>query len=501
MYFMGIDIGTSSAKTAIFNEKGDMLSLASKAYDFDADKPGYAEQDPEDWWKAVTETIRSSLQKLGKEAEKVKAVGFSGQMHGLVPLDRDGKPVRKAILHCDVRAKDIVREITECFDGNRISDIMMNPVFPGFQMVSLCWMRKHEPELYSRIKTAVCPKDYVRYRLTGELGTESTDASGTLLYDMHREAWSEEIFRELGLSPEIVPERIHNSCEAAGRILPHVVEQTGLSPDTLVVYGGADQAMHSLGNGVYRPGIMMATIGTSGQVLMSSEEPIKNPELNTHIFRHVKEHSWYGLAAILYAGSTLNWFRRTFTPDSSYEALSQMASQVAPCAEGLVFFPCMGGERTPYLDSETRGMFSGISMCHGREHFARAIMEGVSFAVKTGIMKMNQLYGESEKLICAGGGVKGKVWAQIQADIYGKEIYISEISEQACLGAAITAAIGAGVFKNLEEACQAMVKKTEQIVEPDRENMKKYEEFYEKVYERLYIQNKEIFHNMNLFNS
>ncbi len=501
MYFMGIDIGTSSAKTAIFNEKGDMVSLASKPYYFDADKPGYAEQDPEVWWEAVSETISRSLQELGKEAKEVKAVGLSGQMHGLVPLGKDGKPVRKAILHCDVRAKDVVQEIKAQFDGDRIADIMMNPVFPGFQMVSLCWMRKYEPELYSQIKTAVCPKDYVRYRLTGELGTESTDASGTLLYDMRREKWSEEIFQELGLSLETVPGQIHNSCETAGKILPHVAEQTGLSPDTLIVYGGADQAMHSLGNGVYRPGIMMATIGTSGQVLMISEKPVRNPELNTHTFRHVREHSWYGLAAILHAGSTLNWFRRVFAQDSSYEALSQMASQIKPCAEGLVFFPCMGGERTPYLDSETRGMFSGISMCHRREHFARAIMEGVSFAVKTGIDKMNQLYGETEKLICAGGGVKGKVWAQIQADIYGREIHISRISEQACLGAAITAAVGSGAFADLEKACQAMVKNTEYMIEPDMENKKRYEEFYEKVYERIYRQNKEIFHNMNLFNN
>ena len=498
MYFMGIDIGTSSAKTAIFNEKGDMLALASKSYNFDAEKPGYAEQDPEIWWDAVVDTMRRSTEILGEGAKDVRTIGLSGQRHGLVPLDGTGHPVRKAILHCDVRAKDIAKELTEESESG-LSDIMMNPVFPGFQMVSLCWMRKHEPELYERIQTELCPKDYIRYRLTGELGAESTDASGTLLYDMRREEWSKEIFEKLGLNPLSVPEPIHNSCEISSEILPDVARKTGLPANTAVVYGGADQAMHSLGNGICRTGLMMATIGTSGQILTLSDKPVKNPELNTHTFRHVREHSWYGMAAVLYAGSTLNWFRRTFAADSSYEELSRMASGVAPCAEGLVFFPCMGGERTPYLDSETRGMFSGISMCHTKEHFARAIMEGVSFAIKTGIDKMNQLYGETEKLICAGGGVKGRVWAQIQSDIYGREIHVSTIPEQACLGAAITAAVGAGAFSSLEEACDSMVKETEYVLEPVPENQKRYEEFYEKVYQKIYAKNKEIFHNMDLF--
>ena len=257
--------------------------------------------------------------------------------------------------------------------------------------------------------------------------------------------------------------------------------------------------MHSLGNGVYKPGIMMATIGTSGQVLVVSEKPIHNPELNTHFFRHVNEHSWYGLAAVLHAGSTLNWFQRNFSESYSFEDLSELASNVKPCCDGLVFFPCMGGERTPYLDSETRGMFSGISMCHRRDHFARAIMEGVSFAMKTGIEKMNSLYGKADKLICAGGGVKGKVWAQIQSDIYGREIYISGISEQACLGAAVVAGVGCGAFSDLDEACAAMIRKEDAIIEPNMENTKRYDAFFTDVYSKLYEQNRNMFHNMNCF--
>lgn len=499
MYFMGIDIGTSSLKTAIFDEHGEMLALASKPYYFEAKKPGYAEQDPEVWWDAAVETIQRSLKELGEDPGKIKALGFSGQMHGLVPLNERGKSVRKAILHCDVRAKEIARELEAYSDSNKITELVMNPVFPGFQLVSLLWMRKFEPALYEQVRWAVCPKDYLRYRFTGEMGTESTDASGTLLYDMKAETWAEELFVRLGLERGLVPEVVHNSCETAGRILPEIARLTGLKEGTRVVFGGADQAMHSLGNGVYKPGIMMATIGTSGQVLCLSKKPITNPRLNTHTFRHVEEHSWYGLAAVLHAGSTLNWFRRNFAATDSYEELSRMAGIVKPCAEGLVFFPCMGGERTPYLDSDTRGMFSGISMCHGKAHFARAIMEGVSFAMKTGIDSMKELYGTPEKLICAGGGVKGRVWAQIQADIYGREIQISQISEQACLGAAITAAVGAGTFRNIEEACKSMVKEKGDILEPSPEKAKRYEEFYEQIYTKLYMQNKELFHSMNQY--
>lgn len=499
MYLMGIDLGTSSVKTAVFDERGRMLSLAAMPYVYDAPRPGYAEQNPELWWDAAAAAICESIRRLPGDPEDIKAVGFSGQMHGIVPLDKDGRPVRKAILHCDVRAKDTVEKLKEKFGEHRISDIVLNPVFPGFQMVSLCWMREHEPELYGRIKTVICPKDYIRYRMTGEIGTECTDASGTLLYDMRRESWSAKLFEMLNLNPGLVPFEIHSPYEAAGKILPEAARRTGLPEKTEIVYGGADQVMHSLGNGVYKPGTMMATVGTSGQVLTVSKAPVQSRELNVHCFRHAENHYWYGLAAVLHAGSTLNWFQRTFAKNQSFPDLSEMANQAEPCCDGLVFFPCMGGERTPYMDTETRGMFSGISMFHKEEHFARAMMEGVSFAVKTGIRKIEEIYGKAETLICAGGGVKGKTWAQIQADIYGREIFVSNISEQACLGAAVAAAIGGGIYKNAEEACAAMIRQPETVICPNTEYVKKYEDFFQEIYVPLYSQNREIFHRMNCF--
>lgn len=497
MYLMGIDIGTSSAKTAIFDEKGNMISLSASSYNPNSMKPGYAEQDPDIWWNAVQKTIKESVLKANISSNEIKAIGFSGQMHGLVPLDAENKVVRKAILHCDVRAKDVADDLSNAFRNEQISDIIMNPIFPGFQLVSLCWMRKYEYELFKKIKTVISPKDYVRYRLTGKIGVEHTDASATLLYDMQKENWSKTIFEKLDLDEDLVPKKIYNSYDIAGTVSAEAAALTGLSTNTVVVYGGADQAMHSLGNGVYKSGVMTATIGTGGQVLLVSEKPVFNSELNTHTFRHVKSHTWYGLGAVLHAGSTLNWFRRNFAKEYDYNELSEMASSISPCSEGLVFFPCMGGERTPYLDPEARGMFSGMSMHHQKRHFVRAIMEGVTFAMKMSIEKMNEIYGRADKLICAGGGVKSRIWTRLQADIYGRDIYISNISEQACLGAAIVASVGCGMFNDIETACEAMIQNAYLRIEPNWENVEVYEKFYFDVYSKLYKQNKDIFHKMN----
>lgn len=492
MYLLGIDIGTSSTKSAIFDIAGNLVSWASKEYVFDSERPGFAEQDPEIWWDATVYSVKNAVQ-IGKiDVNEIAAIGFSGQMHGLVALDKRGKVLRKAILHCDVRAAKESEEIKQ-ISGGEIEKIAYNPVFPGFQAVSLYWMKKHEPKLYEKIYKVICPKDYVRYRMTGIIGTEHTDASGTLLYDMENSCWSSKIFKLLGLNEELVPKNIAKPYDVAGKLTKEAALELGLSCETVVSYGGADQAMHSIGNGIYKSGIEMATIGTSGQVLRISDKPVFNKELNTHTFRHVSDHTWYGLGAILFAGSTLNWYRRVFCENTPFEVLSDYAQQITPGSEGLVFFPCMGGERTPYMDPQAKGAFLGISMIHDKRYFSRAIMEGVSFAIKCSLEKINELYGKSDKLICAGGGVKGNVWAQIQADIYNKNILVSSIKEQACLGAAIMAGLGCGKFSSLEEACDQMCDTKMKTVKPEKENVTVYNEIYKNVYLKVYDANKNIF--------
>lgn len=496
MYLLGIDIGTSSTKSAIFDTNGRLVALASKEYVFDSEKPGFAEQDPEVWWDATVCSVKEAVQTGKIDVNQIKAIGLSGQMHGLVALDKEGNVLRKAILHCDVRAAKEAEEVKKISDGE-IEKTAYNPVFPGFQGVSLYWMKKYEPELYQKIYKVICPKDYVRYKMTGKIGTEHTDASGTILYDMKESNWSLRIFQILGLNEEIIPENIAKSYDVAGNLTPKAAMELGLCDKTIVVYGGADQAMHSTGNGIYKSGVEMATIGTSGQVLRISNNLVYNQELNTHTFRHVEDDTWYGLGAVLFAGSTLNWYRRVFCENISYESLSEEAKQIKPGSEGLIFFPCMGGERTPYMDPLVKGAFLGISMIHDKRYFSRAIMEGVSFAMKCSLEKIDELYGSADKLICAGGGVKGKVWAQIQADIYDQNIQVSSIKEQACLGAAIMAGIGCGVFSNMKEACDKMCDTKMMIVEPESENVKIYDEIYKKIYLKIYDSNKEIFKNIS----
>lgn len=496
MYLLGIDIGTSSTKSAVFDLNGNIVGLASKSYTFESVKPGYAEQDPEVWWDATKQSVHKALEKSHLKKKDIVAVGLSGQMHGIVPLDSNGRVIRKAILHCDVRAAEEVDEIKEIF-GAQYESAVYNPIFPGFQAVSLYWLRKHEPENFVKIYKVVCPKDYVRYRLTGTIGTEHTDASGTLLYDMKNSCWSKEVFQKLEIDPGIVPDIIANSYDIAGKVKADAADETGLAKGTPVAYGGADQAMQSTGNGIYQSGITMATIGTSGQVLTISRYPVFNEKVNTHTFRHVKDGTWYGLGAVLFAGSTLNWFQRNFCENMNFEQLSEMAEDIEPCSNGLVFFPCMGGERTPYLDPKIQGMFLGATMVHNRAHYARAIMEGVTFEMKTSIDTIQKLYGVTDKLICAGGGVKGSVWAQIQADIYGQDIWVSKIKEQACLGAAIMAGIAAGIFADLSDACTCMCDQNMIHVLPNKEHEQRYHNFYQEVYKKIYDCNADLLHTID----
>ena len=498
MYLLGIDIGTSSTKSAIFTADGEMAGLASRAYTFEVARPGYAEQNPEVWWEAAAQSIREAVEKSGVEPREIRAIGLSGQMHGLVGLDAEGRVVRKAILHCDVRAAAEAEELSRRF-GTAYSDIVLNPVFPGFQAVSLCWLKKNEPENFQRIRSVICPKDYVRYRLTGKIGVEHTDASGTLFYDNRKCGWSPEIFKCLGFSQALVPAQIHSPFDIAGGVTKQAAERCGLAEGTPVVFGGADQAMQSLGNGVFEEGTMMATIGTSGQVLAVSGRPVVNPALNTHTFRHAEPGVWYTLGAVLYAGSTLSWFRRTFMEGASFEQMSALADTVAPGCSGLVFLPCMGGERTPYLDPKARGVFDGITMLHTKAHFVRAIMEGVAFAMKTSILTVTDLCGRTDRLVCAGGGVNGATWAQIQADVYNREILVSGIREQACLGAAMAAGIGSGAFADVRSGSARMCGREMRKIEPIPGRAEVYERLYRDVYRQVYPQNAGIFQNMDKF--
>ncbi len=489
---MGIDLGTTGVKTIVVNENGETVAFSSSSFFYDVPSLGYAEQDPEVWWK---ETV-ASVQKISKKinVNEIQAISYSGQMHGLVPLDNAGNVVRNAILHCDQRSMKQQTMINDKFSNNGFSKITYNPAFPGFQLLSLSWLRDNEPKNYERIKYVVCPKDYIRYRMCGEIGVEATDASGTLAFDIIKNTWSEEIFSKLKIHQDMFPKEIHKSTDKAGQLTQKAADLLGLKVGTLIIYGGGDQPIQLIGSGAYNPGQMTITVGSSAQVAAITDHPVFNPLMNTHTFKTVNDDRWFCMGGILSGGAALNWFRSTFTPDKNYQELDTMIRKTKACSNGLVFFPCLAGERTPYLDSLTRGIFLGMSYFHTIGHFARAVEEGVAFAIKNSIELLTQMGCGGSKIIASGGATKSKTWLQIQSDIYGRELYLTQSQEQSALGAAIVAGLGAGIFKDIPEACSQIVRYQDTVIIPDMKKNAIYNEFYNSIYLKLYEKNREIFH-------
>lgn len=490
---MGIDLGTSGIKVAVFNENGEVIAISSQDYIFDVPRMGYAEQDPEVWWQATVKTVNEALANV--DANEILAIGFSGQMHGLVALDQDGHVVRKAILHCDQRSVDQTSYINKTME-DAFSKTTYNPPFPGFQLVSLLWMKEKEPENYSKIRHVICPKDYIRFRFCGEIGVDITDASATLAFDIEKQDWAWDIINQLGLDGSVFPKDVHMPYDVAGTITRDLASKFGLPAHTKVVFGGGDQPMQLLGTGVYTPGKLTITIGTSGQIVAMTDRPVYNPALNTHTFNSAFPNKWFCMGAVLNGGATLNWYRRTFLPDKNYEQMDMMAKKVGAGSDGLLFFPCLAGERTPYIDSTTRGVFLGMSYFHNADHFTRAVMEGVSFAVRSNIEVLEGLKCPIDTIIASGGAAKSDVWLQIQADIYGRELHLTEISEQAVTGAAIVAGVGCGMYQSIEQGCEQMVSMKKRIVRPDLPRHQIYSEFYHNAYKQIYERNKDIFRSL-----
>lgn len=491
---MGIDLGTSGLKVAVFDKNGHTLATGSSDYLFDVPEIGYAEQDPDVWWQATVNAVKGVLQKV--QSEDILAVGLSGQMHGLVALDGENRVVRKAILHCDQRSLKQANQMREMLKDEGFSRITYNPAFSGFQLISLAWVRDNEPKNYQRIKNVVCPKDYIRYKLCGEVGVEITDASATLAYDIENECWAVDLIKQLGLDESVFPKEIHRPNDVAGTVTQEAAQLLGLKAGTKIVYGGGDQPMQLLGTGVYKTGKLTITIGTSAQVVAVTDSAIYNPKMNTHTFMTALPEKWLCMGAVLNGGLTLNWFRRTFMPDKSYDQISKLASLVDACSDGLVFFPCLAGERTPYIDSTTRGIFLGMSYLHSAKHFARAVMEGVTFAIKSSVDTLKSLGCGDETIIASGGAAKSSEWLQMQADIYGRELHLTKTVEQTVTGAAIVAGVGCGLFRDIEQGCKQMVKMSDRVIEPDLKRHEIYTEFYHDVFMKIYENNKNAFRTL-----
>lgn len=482
-YFLGIDLGTSGLKTILTNADGEIISSAYSAYQFDAPRPGYAEQDPEVWWAACKSTVAAVLAGSRVPAGEIKGLSFSGQMHGLVAFDAEGKVVRPAILHCDTRSAAEVRQIQASFSEAEIRDLFMNPIFTGFLAVSLLWVKNNEPENFRRIRKVCLPKDYLRYKLTGVIASDFSDASATLAFDIRERRWSEAILTRLSLPLELFPD-CYETIAPVAAVSPAASVETGLSTQTVVVAGGGDQVMQSIGNGLISDGDGSVNIGSSGQVSFQIGKPFLNPALNTNMFCAYDYDRWIMFGATMSAGLSLKWWTRVIQ-EKDYAALNQGIAAVKPGSGGLLFFPYLNGERTPHVNPNISGMLIGLNNETTRLSIARAVMEGVAFSLKDCLDLCGGAGFTPTRLIASGGGARSPQWLQILADILALPLRLSVSEEQAGLGAAIAAATGSGAFPNIRAACAAFVRYQDCVYEPNPENLALYAELHE-LYTRAY---------------
>jgi len=492
-YLLGIDVGTSSTKGVLMDREGKIYARAEKEYSIDIPQPGWAEQDPKIWWEAIIQVIREIIEKSEVNPQKIRGIGLAGQMHGTVFLDKNLLPFRPAIIWADQRSSSQCESIYQKIRKERLAELTGNPVATGFMCSTLLWMKENQPEEFNQIYKVILTKDYIRYRLTGNLGVEVTDASSTLLLDIKRRCWSEELLDILSLPLKILPGEVHESQEVAGYLLAEAARDTGLLEGIPIVYGGGDQSMQAVGNGVIRPGILSSTIGTGGQLFITVDKLTYDPKLRIHTFCHAIPGTYHLLGAILSAGLSLKWLRENIlhTPDS-YRIFDGEVEKIRAGSEGIIFLPYLLGERSPYMNPEAKGVFFGLSLKHHRAHLIKAVMEGVVFALRDCLEVFEELGIKIDQVIASGGGAKSRVWRQIQADVFNKEISVTRSIEQAATGAAILAGVGVGIYEDTEEGCKKVVKLKEEKIKPILENVDIYYKQFE-IYKSLYQDLKEDF--------
>ena len=474
---MGIDLGTSSAKTVIIDPDGRLLSRAAQEYGIHTPRPGWAEQDPATWLQAAQETMRAALGEADVSPGQIAAIGLSGQMHGTLCLDAQGRALRPAIIWPDQRSREQVARVYRELGREQLGQWTANPLATGFMLATWLWLREHEPGVCRATAHLLLPKDYVRYRLTGQLGTEASDASSTLLFDTARRRWSAPLLEALEINPGLLPP-LHGSAEVAGGLTASVAAETGLRQGTPVVYGGGDQALQALGHGIVEGDVVSCTIGTGGQLFAPLDEPLYDPSLRLHLFCHALPERWYLMAATLAAGLSLKWLRDNVFEKKSYQALADAAAEAPPGSEGLLFLPHLVGERTPMMDAESKAAFVGLTLRHHRGHLVRAAMEGVVMALRQGLELMIELGVSVERVVASGGAAQHPLWLQLQADILNRPIYQTHTVEAAAVGAALLAGVGVGVYADAAAACRQTVKWRDEVIHPTPENVACYEGSY-----------------------
>lgn len=466
--FLGIDIGTSGTKTLAIDAKGKILGESTHLYPSYHPKPLWSEQDPEDWWQATVKTVRAVMKAAKLKPADVKSIGLSGQMHGSVFLDKKDRVIRKAILWNDQRTAAECDEIERRAGGrSELIRMVANPALTGFTAPKVLWLRNHEPRHFDSTRHVLVPKDDVRRRLTGEYATEVSDASGMLLLDVVHRCWSAELLSRLELDPQWFA-HCYESEEVTGKLTKDAAKTLGLTTDCIVVGGAGDCAAGAVGNGIVNRGSLSTSIGTSGIMFVHSDTPEVDPLGRLHTFCHAVNGAWHMMGVSLSGGGSLQWFRNQLckaeiaaakrSKIDAYDLLNAEAALIPAGSDGLFFLPYLSGERTPHADPHARACFIGLTLAHTRGHMTRSIMEGVAYAMRDSLSIIREMGVPVKQIRASGGGSRSPLWRQIQADVFGQKVVSINAEQGPAYGVALLAAVGAGAFKNVAEACAATIR-------------------------------------------
>ncbi|MGM0873241.1 MAG: xylulokinase [Bacillota bacterium] len=488
-YVIGIDLGTSAVKMLLMDKSGNIAKEVTKSYPLIHEKSGYSEQEPEQWVEKTSEGLAELVKDFNGNVEDIEGISFSGQMHGLVLLDESHNVLRNAILWNDVRTTPQCKEIYDVVGQERLLTITKNPALEGFTLPKILWVKENEPEIFENTAVFMLPKDYLRFRMTGQIHSEYSDAAGTLLLNVGEKQWSTEICDLFDLKHELCPPLVE-SHECVGNITEAYANETGLSPATKVFAGGADNACGAIGSGILSEGNTLCSVGTSGVVLSYEEKNDRDFAGKVHYFNHGKENAFYTMGVTLAAGYSLSWFKEVFAENESFEALLDGVEQIPVGSNGLLFTPYLVGERTPYADPTIRASFIGMEGSHTKKDFARAVLEGITFSLHESI----EIFRESGKTIdtitSIGGGAKNETWLQIQADIFNATIVKLKSEQGPGIGAAILAAYGSGWSESLQEIADIFIQPAKTYA-PIPENVEKYAKLFT-LYRGVYQQTKEL---------
>ena len=479
---LGIDVSTTGVKALVIDHDGAIVASFTTPLQLSNPRPLWSEQQPHDWWQAAVNSIQHVLRETN--ADEIAAIGLTGQMHGLVLLDDEGEVLRPAILWNDQRCAAECDEIRRRLGKKRLIQISGNDALTGFTAPKILWVRDHEPDVYDRARHVLLPKDYLRYKLTHEYAMDKADGSGTLLFDLEKRDWSNDILDALEIPASWLPPTFEGP-EVTGRVARKAAEATGLREGTPVVGGGGDQAAGAVGVGAIRPGVLAVTMGTSGVVFAATETPLIEAQGRLHAFCHAVPERWHLMGVMLSAAGSLQWYRDALYPNASFDELVTEAARVPAGSDGLLFLPYLCGERTPHPDPLARGSWVGLTTRHARAHLTRAVLEGVAFGLKD-IFSLIQQVGlkDIDQVRISGGGAKSNLWRQILADVLESELVTVNTTEGAAYGAALLAGVAAGVWADVDIACSQTIRVGDRV-SPDAANVRRYTELY-RHYRSLY---------------